>query len=72
MLNIQTPMASHPTPVIAQQQKSVARDFHGAAIIDASGREIPMTAEMIDSALEKLSAQWDRQCGRGYPYNLAI
>ena len=37
------------------------RDFHGGAIIDNHGQEIPMTAEMIDSALEQLSQEQDRQ-----------
>ncbi len=36
------------------------RDFHGGAIIDSHGQEIPMTAEMIDSALEQLSQEQDR------------
>lgn len=36
------------------------RDFHGAAIIDHQGHEIPMTAEMIDSALEKISHEQEQ------------
>lgn len=47
MLNVQT-----QTP---PNHEFFQRDFHGGAIIDQQGHEIPMTAEMIDSALEQLS-----------------
>ncbi len=30
-----------------------SRDFHGAALLDERGREIPMTAKMIDDALQQ-------------------
>jgi len=32
--------------------------FHGAAIIDASGREVPITDEMIRCACEALAESW--------------
>ena len=33
-------------------------DFHGAAIIDEQGREIPITENMIRSAIEQLDRNW--------------
>ena len=33
-------------------------DFHGAAIIDASGREIPITEKMVQEACQKLEKTW--------------
>lgn len=36
------------------------RDFHGAAVIDSCGREIPLTAEMIDQALARLCRETDQ------------
>jgi hypothetical protein len=33
--------------------------LHSAAIIDANGREVAITAEMIDQACEKLAMQLD-------------
>ncbi len=35
-----------------------AADFHGAAIIDANGREIPITEEMVQEACDKLASTW--------------
>jgi len=32
--------------------------FHGAAIIDEDGREIPITEDMIQRACEHLEDQW--------------
>jgi hypothetical protein len=32
--------------------------FYGAAIIDASGREVPITEEMIRRACEALAESW--------------
>ena len=40
------------------QQRQPEVDFHGAAIIDASGREIPITEEMIRDACDKLESSW--------------
>ena len=33
-------------------------DFHGAALIDAQGREIPITEDMIQQACERLEHVW--------------
>ena len=33
-------------------------DFHGAAIIDEQGREIPITESMIQRAIEQLDRCW--------------
>lgn len=33
-------------------------DFHGAAIIDEQGREIPITESMVQRACEKLERAW--------------
>ena len=47
---------------MAQAQKAEHNDkhvdFHGAAIIDASGREIPITEEMVQQACDKLANAW--------------
>ena len=34
------------------------RDFHGAAIIDENGNEIPITEDMIQDACRELSSAW--------------
>lgn len=34
------------------------KDFHGAAIIDAQGREIPITEAMIQQAFQRLEKSW--------------
>lgn len=28
-------------------------DFHGAAIVDSDGREVPITSDMVDQALQQ-------------------
>jgi len=33
-------------------------DFHGAAIIDGQGREIPITEDMVQEACNKLEKTW--------------
>lgn len=33
-------------------------DFHGAAIIDATGREVPITEDMVQSACQSLEKSW--------------
>lgn len=33
-------------------------DFHGAAIIDGHGREIPITEDMVQDACNKLEKTW--------------
>jgi hypothetical protein len=39
-----------------QQQENQA-NFHGAAVIDKQGREIPITEDMIKQACEKLERE---------------
>ena len=39
-------------------QQNNERDFHGAAIIDPQGREIPITERMILEAIEQLDRHW--------------
>lgn len=34
------------------------RDFHGAAIIDEHGKEVPITEEMIQKACDDLGNSW--------------
>lgn len=34
------------------------RNFHGAALIGADGREVPITEEMVNQSLEALDATW--------------
>lgn len=41
---------------VARLQQPV--DFHGAAILDADGNEIPITEDMIRSACECLDEVW--------------
>ena len=36
------------------ETKNTDTDFHGAAIIDENGQEIPITEEMVQKACEKL------------------
>ncbi len=33
-------------------------DFHGAAIIDDSGREVPITEDMVQNACQSLEKCW--------------
>lgn len=40
-----------------QQQKQQA-DFHGAALIDAAGREVPITEAMVQRACQYLENHW--------------
>lgn len=35
-----------------------AKDFHGAALIDEQGREVPITEDMIRRACETLEHRW--------------
>lgn len=41
-----------------RQSHANSADFHGAAIIDANGREVPITEEMIREACDKLAEAW--------------
>lgn len=36
------------------QAKKQTADFHGAAIIDQNGREVPITEDMLQKAFKKL------------------
>jgi len=36
-------------------------DFHGAAIIDNEGREVPITEEMVKQACEELEQKRQKQ-----------
>jgi hypothetical protein len=38
--------------------KPTQTDFHGAALVDAQGREIPITDDMIKQACESLERRW--------------
>ncbi|MCC1497140.1 PA1571 family protein [Alcanivorax sp. 1008] len=51
-------MQTHP-----QNTSDQTRDFHGAALIDESGREVPITEDMIRRACETLEHGWH------YPIN---
>ncbi len=39
-------------------EEEPAIDFHGAAILDENGEEIPITEDMIQEACEKLDKNW--------------
>ncbi|MDF1781205.1 MAG: hypothetical protein P1U67_07925 [Alcanivoracaceae bacterium] len=47
-------MPTHTSNLNAQSNA----DFNGAAIIDAKGREIPITEEMVREACSKLEQNW--------------
>lgn len=44
------------TPTMKQQGQRADQHLNGAAIIDAEGREIPITENMICAALQALEA----------------
>jgi hypothetical protein len=46
-----------------QNPSDHAKDFHGAALIDEQGREVPITEDMIRRACETLEHRWQ------YPVN---
>lgn len=46
--------SARPTP----EWQRPGRDFNGAALIDAQGREIPITETMIMRACEELEQNW--------------
>lgn len=48
------PSSDQPTP----ERQLPRRDFNGAALIDAQGREIPITETMIMRACEELEQNW--------------
>ncbi|MEZ5524397.1 MAG: hypothetical protein R3E62_05440 [Pseudomonadales bacterium] len=37
-----------------KMQENSTTDFHGAAIIDSNGHEVPITEEMVQKACEEL------------------
>lgn len=41
-----------------QQSFSQQNSFNGAALIDAQGREIPITEQMVQQACERLEDVW--------------
>jgi len=41
-----------------QQSFSQQNAFNGAALIDAQGREIPITEQMVQQACERLETIW--------------
>jgi hypothetical protein len=43
---------------LSYSQTPRGADFHGAAILDAQGREIPITEAMILRACEELEQAW--------------
>lgn len=42
----------------APQQHQQLADFHGAALIDAQGREVPITEAMVIKACQYLEDNW--------------
>ncbi len=42
------------------KDKKTEKDFHGAAVIDQQGREIPITEAMVKKACEKLEEEQPR------------
>lgn len=42
----------------ARHRQTREPDFHGAAIIDDQGREIPITEQMVQQACSKLDSAW--------------
>ncbi|MDF1629391.1 MAG: hypothetical protein P1U78_06280 [Alcanivoracaceae bacterium] len=44
-----------------------AKDFHGAALIDDSGHEVPITEDMIRRACETLEHGWQYPVNRTRP-----
>lgn len=45
-------------PQVPEMPSAMADCFHGAALLDDNGREIPITEEMIRLACEQLEKQW--------------
>lgn len=45
---------SSQDPAKKPEEQPEEVDFHGAAVIDENGREIPITEEMIQKACEEL------------------
>ena len=51
------PSSHHPR---STNSFSTAPDLHGASIIDAHGREIPITEGMIQNACHAFMQAWDQ------------
>jgi hypothetical protein len=51
-------MKSQTTHAGRKAQASLRDTFHGAALIDANGREVPITESMVQKACQSLEAQW--------------
>lgn len=47
-------MSSHNDKVQPNHEPEESADFHGAAIIDSEGQEVPITEEMVKKACEEL------------------
>jgi hypothetical protein len=54
------PYAKKPTSIQPCSSKH-QRDMNGANIINAQGREIPITESMVAQVLDKLDVVWQRQ-----------
>ena len=45
---------------IDHDSQTLAINFHGASIIDESGREIPITEQMLQQAFRELIRAWEQ------------
>ncbi|MEY1662237.1 PA1571 family protein [Isoalcanivorax beigongshangi] len=54
---------------IRTQNSAGNQDFHGAALIDAQGREIPITEEMVQRACDRLEQAWSYPLSTAHPAN---
>lgn len=62
-------MKNHDPKV--RQYRSSETDFHGAAIIDEQGREIPITEQMVQQACSALDNAWQYPAARQISYQRA-
>ena len=53
-------MKQNTNPRKATTQSLSATDFHGASIITESGKEIPITEEMLQKAFADLIKLWEQ------------
>lgn len=51
-------MSSQTNTQASKNSQPINVDFHGAAVIDAEGREMPITESMIQEACAKLDSHW--------------
>lgn len=54
-------MKESPSVKTPAVKSSDSGKFHGASIIDSSGREIPITEAMVQDSLHKLIRAWENQ-----------